>query len=231
MKNFIAIIPARAGSVGIKDKNIIQICDKPLLAWSIYQAKKSKYIQSVWVSSDGDNILEIAESFGAGTIKRPDHISGSDASSESAWNHAINEIEKEIGKIHNVVGLQPTSPIREPEDIDNAINYYMQNDFDSLLTVSEIEDYFIWEDGKNGPHPVNYNLNKRMPRQKINKSFLENGSFYIFKPEILKNFNNRLGGNIGIFTMAKHKMFQIDNHEDIKLCEAIMRGYSLDIYE
>lgn len=65
-------------------------------------------------------------------------------------------------------------------------------------------------------------------RQLIEKRYLENGSFYIFRPEILRIHNNRLGGKIGMHVMERHKMFQIDNPEDVMLCEAIMRGYGLD---
>tara|TARA_B110001450_G_scaffold252654_2_gene274810 strand:- start:125 stop:820 length:696 start_codon:yes stop_codon:yes gene_type:complete len=231
MKKIIAIIPAREGSQGIKNKNIIDICGKPLIAWSILHANQAKEIDSVWVTSDGDDILDIAMQYGAKAIKRPKNLSSSTASSESAWIHAVNEVEKEIGEVEAVIGMQPTSPIREAVDLSNAVNFFYENNFDSLLTVSEIEDYFIWEESNNGPKALNYNEGNRMPRQEIKKSFLENGSFYIFKPKLLKDLNNRLGGKIGMHIMDKHKMFQIDNYEDIKLCESVMRGYGLDKYE
>jgi N-acylneuraminate cytidylyltransferase len=230
MKKNVAVIPARKGSEGIKNKNITDVCGKPLIAWSILHASLAEEVDSVWVTSDGDNILDIASQYGANIIKRPENLSTSSASSESAWLHAIDEIEKEIGTVDTVIGMQPTSPIRESIDVSNAINFFYKESLDSLLTVSEIEDYFIWEDGTNGPKALNYNQSNRKPRQEIKKSFLENGSFYIFKPELLRNLHNRLGGKIGMHIMEKHKMFQIDNYEDIKLCESVMRGYNLDIY-
>ena len=138
-------------------------------------------------------------------------------------------IERHEGTIDYIVGMQPTSPIRNSSDLSEAIEECIRNNYDSMLSVCELEDYFIWEIKEGIPKPVNYNKDNRKMRQNIDTTYLENGSFYIFKPEILKNTNNRLGGSIGIYLMEKHKMFQIDNFEDIKICESIMRGYGLNI--
>ena len=75
--------------------------------------------------------------------------------------------------------------------------------------------------------PLNHDVNKRKPRQKIKKTFLENGSFYIFKPDLIKKSRNRLIGKIGMYMMAQHKAFQIDNGEDIKICSAIIKEYGI----
>ena len=101
--------------------------------------------------------------------------------------------------------------------------------YDSLLSVTEVEDFFIWSLSNEGfGKSVNYDYQDRKLRQFIKKSFLENGSFYIFSPKLFRKNNNRLGGNIGFKIMDKHKMFQIDNVVDLQLCEVIMRGYHLD---
>ena len=96
---FIAIIPARGGSKGIKNKNIILFCDKPLIAHTIEQAKSSKFINEVYVTSDSKEILEISEKFGAKTIQRPVEISDDFSSSESALIHAIKEISADEEKL------------------------------------------------------------------------------------------------------------------------------------
>ncbi len=230
-KNIVAIIPARSGSKGIKSKNIIDFCGKPLLAWSIEQARSTNEISSVWVSSDGDEIIDISKKYGARTIKRPANISGDNASSESAWIHAIQEIENITGEIDYVIGMQATSPLRESNDLSNAIQTVIKKQYDSLLTVCKLHDFFIWKKNNGNPKPINYDVNKRVPRQEIEESFLENGSFYIFKPQnILKN-NNRIHGKIGFYEMEKFKMFQIDDQIDIKICESIMRAFGLDHIE
>ena len=92
--NIVAIIPARGGSKGILNKNIIDFCGKPLIAWTIEQCLYSKYISDVWVSSDSQEILNVAEKYGAKIISRPNGISGDLASSESAWKHAIETIQE-----------------------------------------------------------------------------------------------------------------------------------------
>ena len=70
-------------------------------------------------------------------------------------------------------------------------------------------------------------ISRKRPRQQISKSYLENGSFYIFKPGLIKKFNNRICGKIGMYLMDKHKSFQIDSEEDLKICTAIMKEYNL----
>ncbi len=228
MGDVVAIIPARGGSKGIPGKNLRLICGKPLLAWSIMQARAAKSIDSVWVSSDSNDILAVAEEYGAIPIRRPEELSGDAASSESAWLHALEQIEHSGANVDLIVGMQATSPIRDASDLDAAIGQVKRESLDSLLTVTEVEDFFNWRIGSDGPESVNYDYRSRKMRQLIEKRFLENGSFYIFRPEILRAFNNRLGGKIGMHVMERHKMFQIDNPEDIILCESIMRGYGLD---
>ena len=223
-----AIIPARAGSKGIPAKNLVPVCGEPLIAWSIRQARAATGVDSVWVSSDGDEILAVAEKYGARPIARPAELSGDTATSESAWLHAVETIEAEGHDIDWVVGMQATSPIREPRDIAEALQKVAREKLDSLLTVVEVEDFFMWRLGDGGPESVNYDYRTRKRRQAIEPRYLENGSFYVFPPRILKGENNRLGGRIGMHVMERHKMFQIDNAGDIALCEAIMRGYGLD---
>ena len=230
MSYTVAIIPARSGSKGIPGKNLIDLCGKPLLAWSILQAKEAKNIDSVWVTSDGEDILEVAKKYGAEAIKRPIDISGDTASSESAWLHALDYIEEQThNKIDTVVGMQATSPMRESNDLDDALEIYSQEKFDSLLSVSKIEDFFVWEETDKGEFvSVNYDYKNRKPRQMIKEQYRENGSFYVFTPELMRNSGNRLGGKIGKYVMDFYKMFQIDSKEDIRICEVLMHGYHLD---
>lgn len=224
----VAIIPARGGSKGIPNKNIISICGKPLLAWSIMQARRATSIDKVFVSSESDEILSVAKKNGATPIRRPESLSVDTASSESAWQHALEEIEQSGTKVDFIVGMQATSPIRAFSDLDNAIMQMNQDNLDSLLTVVEVEDFFNWRVGQSGLESIDYDYQSRKRRQDIARRYLENGSFYIFRPEILRNFNNRLGGKIGMQIMERYKMFQIDNMEDVMLCEIIMKGYGLD---
>ena len=221
----LAVIAARGGSKGIPHKNLLDLCGKPLIAWTVEQARAARGVDVVGVSSDSDNILAAAEAAGAVGVRRPDNISGDLASSESAWLHALDATEARMGRFERVVALQATSPIREPGDIESALATFDHDHLDSLLSVCEVEDYFNWRIGASGPEPINYDYRNRRMRQQIEKRYLENGSFYVLIPSLLREQNNRLGGKIGFHVMERHKMFQIDRPEDVKLCAAIMRSY------
>lgn len=225
-KRTLAVIAARGGSKGIPNKNLIDLCGKPLIAWTVAQAGAADGVDVVAVSSDSDAILAAAEAAGAVGVRRPGDISGDLASSEAAWLHALDQLDERLGPFGRIVALQATSPIREASDIDNALDAFEREKLDSLLSVCEVEDYFNWRVGTNGPEAINYDYHDRRMRQQIEKRYLENGSFYVFVPSLLREQNNRLGGRIGMHVMERHKMFQIDRPEDIKLCAAIMRSYS-----
>jgi CMP-N,N'-diacetyllegionaminic acid synthase len=221
----LAVIAARGGSKGIPNKNLIELCGKPLIAWTVLQARAARGVDIVAVSSDSDTILAAAEAAGAIGVRRPSEISGDLASSESAWLHALNEVDGRLGRFERLVALQATSPIREPSDVETALDTFDRDALDSLLSVCEVEDYFNWHIGPNGPEPINYDYRNRRMRQQIEKRYLENGSFYVFVPSLLREQSNRLGGKIGFHLMERHKMFQIDRPEDVKLCAAIMHSY------
>ena len=229
MDNIVAIILARGGSKGIPAKNIINFCGKPLICWTIKQLQMVKEISSVWVSSDSEKILEISKEFGTEIIRRPSEISGDRAVSEEAWLHALKYIENEIGAVDIVVAPQVTSPLRDPGDIERGIRDFNIQKYDSLFSCSPAKDLCLWEKNSAGELcSVNYNYKVRKRRQDISKQYIENGSFYLFKPEILRKHNNRLGGKIGIVEMDYWKMLEIDSIEDLKICEALMKTFLLD---
>lgn len=222
-KKIIAIILARSGSKGIKNKNLICINNKPLIYWSIKSCLNSKLINQVWVSSDSDKILKVSEKFGASIIKRPKEFAKDNSSSEVAWLHAVNELSKNI-LFDTVVGIQPTSPIRPYSLLDKAITKYQLKNYDSLFTSEKILDYNIWE-YKNKSLVANYNYKRRPRRQEIKEKFLENGSFYIFNKKGFQKNRCRLFGNIGTFAMDKVYSFQLDEKEDIKLFNSLKKYY------
>lgn len=227
MKNVAAIILARGGSKGIPNKNIIDFCGKPLISWSIKQAKNANGISSVWVSSDSDKILSIAKQYGAKTVKRPKSLAADTSTSESGWLHAINYIEEMEGRIDLVVGIQPTSPIRESSDFEKALRLFRTKGYDSIFSGSIIGDFLIWEKKNDKIKSINYNYNKRVRRQEFSVQYVENGSFYLFRPEIIRKLNNRLGGRVGVAEMEFWKMFEIDSMESLELCRTVMKHYLL----
>jgi N-acylneuraminate cytidylyltransferase len=224
----IAIILARGGSKGIPNKNLIDFVGKPLLAWSILQARAATAVDAVFVSSDSPAILEVAALYGASPIRRPDELATDNASSEAALIHALDIIAKEQGADPGtVVFLQPTSPMREPSDIDGAVAAFHSQGADSLFTDAVLDDLCAWheEDGVlKGKTFDPFNRGRRQDRKPL---YLENGSIYVFKPALLRNAGNRLGGKIARYTMPYWKSFQIDTLENVELCEYYFRKHLL----
>ena len=134
--NIVCIIPARGGSRRVPRKNIMEFCGKPLIAWSIEQAKASQHIKDVYVSSDDDEILRISAEYGAIKIKRPQELATDSSLSEPTLIHALGN----MGNPDVVVFLQATSPVRETEDIDGAMRRFIATGVDSLFSVSPSQE-------------------------------------------------------------------------------------------
>lgn len=220
----VAIILARGGSKGLANKNIMQFCGKPLLGWTIENCFDGG-INEVFVSSDSDEILTIGEEFGAQSINRPESISTDTASSESGWLHGLDFIEDLLGQVDWVYAPQVTSPLRDKSDVALAVDLAKTGKYDSLFSCNVIKDFFVWEDHGGLMNSVNYDWQNRKRRQDIEVRYVENGSFYLFKPEILRSSLNRLGGRIGRVEMDAWKMFEIDSRADFRKCEALMREF------
>lgn len=214
----LSIIPARGGSKGIPKKNIIEFDEQPLISYSIKQAKGSRFITDIVVSSDSDEILKIAEHYGAIGIKRPQELSTDTSTSESAILHVIENIGK---KYDLIVFLQVTSPLRTTEDIDNCIETLLKNNYDSLFSANLLEDMLIWRQNKNNLESYNYDYKNRKRRQDSENQFVENGSIYVFSVSGFIENKNRLFGKKGLSLMENWKMFEIDSFEDLHFCELI----------
>jgi YrbI family 3-deoxy-D-manno-octulosonate 8-phosphate phosphatase len=221
-KKIIAIIPARGGSRSIPNKNIIDFCGKPLIAWTIDQAANSKYISSIYVSTDDEKISIVSSKYGADIIKRPHEIATDSSPSEDALMHALLMVEKKK-KIDTVVFLQATSPLRTTKDIDDAIEFFNCNRGDSLFSASVLGDFCVWSKKRGVLESITFDYNNRGMRQERDPYYLENGSIYIFKPEILRKYKNRLGGKILLFFMPYWKSYEIDTVEDFEICEFFMK--------
>lgn len=227
-----AIILARGGSKGIPKKNIMDFVGKPLLAWSILQALDSGVVDAVFVSSDSNEILEVAARYGAVAIKRPDDLATDTSSSEVALLHVLDRIRSERGADpERVVFLQATSPLREPTDIVGAVHAFDEQHADSLFSDAVLDDLCAWieEDGElKGKTFDPWNRGRRQDRKPL---YLENGSIYVFKPPLLRKTGNRLGGKIGRYTMPFWKSYEIDTLENVELCEYYFRKHLLPYWQ
>lgn len=227
-----AVILARGGSKGIPRKNIMDFAGKPLLAWSILQALDSNVVDTVYVSSDSDEILEAAIQYGAVAVKRPDELATDTSTSEVALLHVLDKIHSERGiDPERVAFLQATSPLREPADIAGAVRAFDEQQADSLFSDAVLDDFCAWfeEDGElKGKTFDPWNRGRRQDRKPF---YLENGSIYVFKPSLLRNTGNRLGGKIGRYSMHFWKSYEIDTMENVELCEFYFRKHLLPYWK
>ena len=221
-KQIIAVIPARGGSKRVPRKNLLPLRGKPLIVHTIEHAKHSRLISRIIVSTDDNEISDVALQYGAEVIKRPPELSGDTAPSEVALVHVVDWLaEKEKYDPDILVFLQCTSPIRNESDIDNAITVFRGNNADSLFSACRFNKY-IWQVRNGEASPINYDYRNRWREQDFPHQVLENGSIFVFKTSILKELGNRLGGKIAVYEMDELSSIQIDSNEDIMLCNCIM---------
>lgn len=220
-KTFLAIIPARGGSKRLPRKNILDLCGKPLISYSIEAGLKSKYISKVIVSSDDEEILQLSQKSGVDTIKRPDYLSTDNSSTFDALEHTINSLEK----YDYIVLLQPTSPLRNEKHIDEAIELLNEKDADAVISVCETEHSPLWcntldEDLNMSNFLSKEILNKRS--QDLPKYYRINGAIYICKMEkLLENRSYFIKENIFAYIMEKIYSVDIDDELDFLITKEI----------
>ena len=146
----LALIPARKNSKSVSNKNMKFLAGKPLIHYAITQAKKSKKIDKIVVSSDDKKILEFSKKEHVEIINRPKHLGLDSTSTEKVVIHAINTLEKKGECVDTVIILQPTSPLRNHKDIDGAIRKFQKNKCELLASVkiSDVSPYWMYN--KNG---------------------------------------------------------------------------------
>ena len=222
--NFVGIIPARGNSKSIPFKNIVNLCSKPLLNYTIEAAKESK-IDDFFVSTESNKISKIAKEAGSKVILRPPELSYDDTPTLPVIEHALEQIND---KYDFVVILQPTSPLRNSKHINEALDIFRNSGADSLVSVVEVPHNFE-------PHSV-MKLNRRgfldnfmtqdkpvYRRQNKKKYYGRNGAaIYISK---IKNLNKGiLSGNILPYFMNSKVSIDIDDKEDLEMAEILIKN-------
>lgn len=224
-KKILAIIPARGDSKGLPRKNIIDLAGKPLIAWTIEASLNSKYITKTVVSSDDDEILTISKKYKSDIIKRPDKLALDTTASEPVIKHVIEELKKENQKFDYLVLLQPTSPLRDTKNIDDAFDMLFQSDATALISVCEIDNKILkaFKANKKGfMEGVSNNKYPFMRRQDLPKTYLSNGAIYIIKVnEFMKN-NSFFTDETISFVMNEAQSMDIDTKVDLEKVQGII---------
>jgi len=229
----LAIIPARGGSKGIKNKNIVNLNGFPLIAYSIEAALRAQNITRIICSTDSEEIASEAKKYGAEVpFLRPQEISQDNSTDLECYDHAIEWLQNnELYNPDLIIQLRPTSPLRTIVMIEEAISIMIENKtFDSLRAVCEPDHtpYKMWRllddqkmepllnlDGNDEP----YNTN----RQLLPEVFVQTGSIDITRPETIKKLRSMTGKNIYPYRIDEKYFVDIDNIESLELAEVRMK--------
>ena len=224
----VSIIPARGGSKGILHKNTRPLLGQPLLAYAIQNARMSRYIQRVIVSTDSQKIADITKKYRAEVVWRPARISGDRASSESALLHALHYLRKKERYVSDlVVFLQCTSPVTLPEDIDGAIRALLNEGGDCSFTVSPFH-HFLWRrNKKDSAIGINHDRRKRLVRQEREEQFIETGAVYVMRTEGFIKAKHRFFGKSVMHVIPRERCLEVDGPIDLSVAEVLLRKRTL----
>ena len=219
-KRVLAFIPARGGSKGIPHKNIIDLNGYPLISYSITEALKSKYIDKVLVSTDDEKIASVAKEYGADVpFLRPERLASDKAKTIDAVLHAIDFLHQNGEKFDTFVLLQPTQPLRTVEDIDSAIEKYMDNNCTPLVSVCLVDDHpLLIRTIKEGRLESLLNQSSTCRRQDMPQYYKVNGCIYINEIDQIDE-NTSFNDNKLPFIMPKERSADIDDYSDLKMAE------------
>lgn len=217
----IAVIPARAGSKGIPNKNIRLLNGKPLIYYSIKNAIDSKFIDEVIVSTDSKEVEIIAKQMGANVKWRDASLAGDEVTLDSVIYDAIKDI-----KCDYVITMQPTSPTLKVDTLDNAIEYAVNKKLDTVISVIN-NPHLAWKVDIHGNKIPDYK--ERLNRQYLPPYFLETGAFVISRKDIVTD-KTRIGKNIDVYEISQQEAIDIDIFADLKYCEDIMQNQTVAFY-
>lgn len=206
----LTVIPARGGSRGIPKKNIRFIAGQPLLAYAIQCAKASTYDMEVAVTSDEEEIQNIAKRYGAYIVERPAELAGDSVTLDPVIDHAVTVMEALLQcQFDIVITMQPTSPLLSAETLDDAINVFIKNAYDTVL--SGVNDPRLSWRVENGQYVPNYA--ERLNRQYLPKELKETGAFVITK-RICVTPESRFGKKTSVFEVPEREAGDIDTPQD-----------------
>lgn len=224
----LGIIPARGGSKGLPRKNLALLCGKPLLYYVIQAALASSRLTRTVLSSDDEEIIQVGKKYGADApFTRPAELSTDSASSAAVARHTLERIESDEAKRYDYACLlEPTAPLRTPQDIDAAIEILLDAQADAVVSVSRIE----------APHPVKTlviaagRLKPFLPgwwrpnliRQELEPVYAVNGAVYCVKREVLLQSTSFWGSFAVPYIMPAERSVNVDTWMDLKLAEVLM---------
>ena len=225
----IAVIPARGGSKSIKNKNIVALGGKPLIAWSIEIALSCKKIDKVIVSTDSPKIAKIAEKYGAEVpFLRPKKLASDTSPGILTFKHAVRFLENKGEKINAIVELQPTSPFRRTIDIEKSIEMLKKPQTDSVAGVCKVEHspYFVMGTMNKGyfSYPLIKAKKQIYNRQQTPAVYRLTGSLYTVKKDVLMKKNTDITSKTRVILMPQELGIDIDSLFDLQYAEFLLKN-------
>ncbi len=222
----IAIIPARSGSKGVKDKNIRELLGKPLLAYSIEAAEKSGCFDNIFVSTDDERYALIAEKYGAdASFLRSEETSSDTADSWSVVREVIDRLKIQGKRYDNIMLLQPTSPLRTEQDIISSFDLMTLKNANAILSITEAEHSPLWCNTIEEDLCMDHFRNEKYakyPRQMLPKYYRMNGAIYLLKTEELYK-QKMFADKCYAYIMPEERSIDIDTEMDFKIAELYLK--------
>jgi CMP-N-acetylneuraminic acid synthetase len=225
----LALIPARGGSKGIPKKNIKLLLGKTLITWTIEQAQKSEYVSRVFVSTEDKEIAAIAEQSGVEIpFLRPEEFAQDNSPTSDAIIHALDMFEQRGEYYDIVIILEPTSPLRKKDDIDNAIKTFLENssDSESLVSVGEVqlENPYIMKIIENG-HVIPFleNDQKFYQRQQLPTIYFPYGVIYLSTVPAFRKWGTFYQKTTLPYKIERWQNYEIDDIYDFYCVEAVLK--------
>lgn len=229
MSNVLCTICARGGSKGVKNKNIKKLSGKPLIAYTIEQAQDSGLFDHIVISTDSDDIAEVAKEYGAEVFfQRSAEMASDTAGKLDVIKDAFIRCEVYYNKQYDyLIDLDATAPLRSIDDIKNSFAQFLKNDNDNLITAmpSRRSPYFnLVEVTNNGKVSLSKKLDSSIVRrQDAPKSYDMNASIYIWKRDTILNENTLFLEKTGLYVMPEERSIDIDTELDFEFVEFLMR--------
>jgi CMP-N-acetylneuraminic acid synthetase len=225
----LAIIPARGGSKGLPGKNVKLLQGKPLIAYTIEAALESQYIDRVIVTTDSQEIADVAEKYGAEVpFLRPDSLATDTASAIDVYLHAADYMKKEGCAVDEFMVLLPTAPLRTSKHIDEAFMLFRKSEATTLISVKEAETPVTWyleRDNKDRLRNAGFGKGDAVTNRQVNaKYFVPNGAIYILNYELLFAHRTYYCDNTIAYEMEVQDSVDIDTIFDFKLAEFVMQN-------
>jgi len=217
----LAVIPARAGSKGIPNKNIRIIGGHPLIYYSIKNALNSELITDIIISTDSPEVKTIAGQMGAQVKWRNEELCGDDVTLDVVIADAIPSNQE----FNYIVTMQPTSPTLEVQTLDNAIQFAIDNDLDTVISAIN-RPHLSWGVGDGNKIP---NYEKRLNRQFLPACYLETGAFVISKRSVVTP-ETRIGAKVDVYEISEREAIDVDTFEDLKLVTSVLIRQKVAIY-